>query len=91
MNFRKNFEIGGEVISDLKIFVANLMLGQLVRHEFLKKSQHFFQKRVGGVVGSKAVPKFYKKSSIFEKTAFPKRDGGRLWMSRWVLLCNTIF
>ena len=58
--------MGGGVISNLKNFIANLLLVQPVCHEFLKKSQHIFRKR--------GVLKFSKKSSMLANTGFPKKE-----------------
>ena len=58
---------GGWVISDLKNFIANLVLVQPVCG---KNRNIFFRKRGGG--GSEAVRKFSGNSSVLVYTGFPK-------------------
>ena len=72
INFREKLRKGGGVISDLKNFVANLVLAQPV----CGKNRNIFFRKRGGGGGSEAVRKFSGNSSIFEKTGFPKKYGG---------------
>jgi len=56
MNFRKNFEIGGGVISDPKNFVANSVLVVKI----LEKIATFFPKKGGGGGGQRPFGTFPK-------------------------------
>ena len=68
MNFRKKLRKGG-VISNLKNFIANLVLVQPVCG---KNRNIFSEKGAGGEGGSGAVRKFSGNSSVFVCTGFPK-------------------
>ena len=64
----KASERGGGVISDLKNFIANLVLLQRVCG---KIAIFFSEKGAGGGGGAKAVWEFSEKSSVLAETGFP--------------------